>query len=167
MTVTRERVRAPGGLGHSAARPDGMPKVLGTFAFSSDLFADSMVWGHVLRSPHPYARIRSIFRRAGEAGSAPGVTPELAAPEERALALALAGFAPAVAETIERLAPHRLCGYLFELAQAFTAFYDACPVLRDDVGAETRASRLALCDVTARTLATGLGLLGIEAPERM
>jgi arginyl-tRNA synthetase len=116
---------------------------------------------------YAHARIRSIFRRAGEAGSAPGVTPELATAEERALALALAGFAPAVSETVERLAPHRLCGYLFELAQAFTAFYDACPVLRDDVGAETRASRLALCDVTARTLATGLGLLGIEAPERM
>ncbi len=116
---------------------------------------------------YAHARIRSIFRRAGESRSAPGVAPELAAPEERALALALAGFAPAVAETVERLAPHRLCGYLFELAQAFTAFYDACPVLRDDVGAETRASRLALCDVTARTLATGLGLLGIEAPDRM
>ena len=60
MTVTGERVRAPGGLGHSAARPDGVPKVSGTFAFSSDLFADGMVWGHVLRSPHPYARIRSV-----------------------------------------------------------------------------------------------------------
>ena len=60
MTVTGERVRARGGLGQSAARPDGGPKVSGTFAFSSDLFADGMVWGHVLRSPHPYARIRSV-----------------------------------------------------------------------------------------------------------
>ncbi len=95
------------------------------------------------------------------------MTPVLDAPEERALALALTGFAPAVAETLERLAPHRLCSYLFELAQAFTSFYDACPVLRDDVDAATRASRLALCGVTARTLATGLDLLGIEAPQRM
>jgi len=60
MTVTGERVRTPGGIGHSAARPDGVPKVAGTFAFSSDLFADGMVWGHVLRSPHPHARIRSV-----------------------------------------------------------------------------------------------------------
>ena len=70
-------------------------------------------------------------------------------------------------ETVDRLAPHRLCAYLFELAQAFTAFYDACPVLRSDVDAETRASRLALCGVTAHTLEVGLGLLGIEAPQRM
>jgi arginyl-tRNA synthetase len=116
---------------------------------------------------YAHARIRSIFRRAGDDEGCGGVTPTLADPEERALALALSGFAPAVAETVERLAPHRLCGYLFELAQAFTSFYDACPVLRDDVDAATRASRLALCEVTARTLATGLGLLGIEAPQRM
>ncbi|MDX6655196.1 MAG: arginyl-tRNA synthetase [Solirubrobacterales bacterium] len=114
---------------------------------------------------YAHARILSIFRRAGEYDAT--VTPTLGAPAERALALALAGFAPAVHETVERLAPHRLCGYLFELAQAFTAFYDACPVLRSDVDAETRASRLALCGVTARTLATGLDLLGIEAPQRM
>ena len=114
---------------------------------------------------YAHARILSIFRRAG--GYDAGVTPTLAAPEERALALALAGFAPAVHETVDRLAPHRLCSYLFELAQAFTSFYDACPVLRSDVDPETRASRLALCGVTASTLATGLGLLGIEAPQRM
>ena len=84
-----------------------------------------------------------------------------------ALALALLGFPVAIRESIERLAPHRLCNELFDLAQAFTAFYDACPVLRSDVPPELRASRLALCDVTARTLATGLDLLGIETPERM
>jgi arginyl-tRNA synthetase len=116
---------------------------------------------------YAHARICSIFRRAGDGATGGDVTPTLAVPEERALAFALSGFAAAVGETAERLAPHRLCGYLFELAQAFTAFYDACPVLRDDVDADTRASRLALCGVTARTLATGLDLLGIEAPQRM
>ncbi len=115
---------------------------------------------------YAHARIRSIFRRAGEQPDGT-VTPVLDTPEERALAFALAGFAAAVHETVERLAPHRLCGYLYELAQAFTSFYDACPVLRSDVDPATRASRLALCDVTARTLATGLDLLGIEAPQRM
>ena len=62
--------------------------------------------------------------------------------------------------------PHRLAGYLYDLATAFTSFFETCPVLKapDDA---TRASRLALCDLTARVLARGLGLLGIAAPERM
>ena len=49
-----------GRLGESAARPDGIPKVRGQFAFSSDLFAEGMLWGHILRSPHPAATIRSV-----------------------------------------------------------------------------------------------------------
>jgi arginyl-tRNA synthetase len=59
-----------------------------------------------------------------------------------------------------------LCAYLYELASDFTAFYEHCPVLRapDD---STRASRLALSDVTARVLAHGVQLLGIMAPEQM
>ncbi|MDQ1628521.1 MAG: hypothetical protein QOI54_2265 [Actinomycetota bacterium] len=60
MTVTGERLRTGRGLGTSAARPDGVPKVSGTFGFSSDLHADGMVWGHVLRSPHPSARILGV-----------------------------------------------------------------------------------------------------------
>jgi arginyl-tRNA synthetase len=71
-----------------------------------------------------------------------------------------------VHDTLEKFSPHRLCTYLFELAQAFTSFYEACPVLKEGYEA-TRASRLALCDLTARTLQQGLALLGIEAPERM
>ena len=69
-------------------------------------------------------------------------------------------------DTLDKFSPHRLCTYLFELAQAFTAFYEACPVLKEGYEA-TRASRLALCDITARTLNQGLALLGIESPERM
>ena len=82
------------------------------------------------------------------------------------LALHLLGFERAVRQTAELLEPHRLAGYLFELASEFTSFYDACPVLKAD-DPEVRRSRLLLCDLTARTLALGLGLLGIEAPERM
>ena len=90
----------------------------------------------------------------------------LAEPAERALALALTGFPPAVAEVSETLRPHRLCGYLYDLATAFTAFFEACPVLRaGDDG--LRDSRLALCALTAAVLAKGLDLLGIAAPERM
>ena len=59
-----------------------------------------------------------------------------------------------------------MCTYLFELAQDFTGFYDACPVMRAETD-ELRTSRLALCDLTARVLECGLGLLGIDAPDRM
>ena len=76
------------------------------------------------------------------------------------------GFAAAVEETAERSSPHRLCTYLYELASDFTDFYEHCPVLKAP-DASTRASRLALSDVTARVLAQGLHLLGIVAPEQM
>jgi arginyl-tRNA synthetase len=114
---------------------------------------------------YAHARIRSIFRRAEV--SPPGDDAiVITEPEERSLAVALTGFDAAIASTAETLQPHRLATYLFELAQTFTAFYEACPILRapDDA---TRASRLALADRTARTLALGLGLLGIDAPDQM
>jgi arginyl-tRNA synthetase len=69
-----------------------------------------------------------------------------------------------VAETLE---PHRLCGYLYDVASAFASFYEACPVLKDDVPAATRDARLRLCDVTGRILSDGLTTLGIPPLERM
>jgi arginyl-tRNA synthetase len=115
---------------------------------------------------YAHARICSIFRRAGiERDMVRAVTPTLDAPQERTLAIRLLGLDAAVREALERWAPHRLCGYLFDLAGDFTEFYEACPVLRSDE--PLRSSRLALCELTARTLEVGLGLLGIEAPERM
>jgi arginyl-tRNA synthetase len=118
---------------------------------------------------YAHARIRSIFRRAEEAGvpSPAADTPlVLAEPAERALALELLGFGAAVQESAESLRPHRLAGYLYDVATVFTAFFESCPVLRapDDA---TRASRLKLCALTADVLARGLDLLGIDAPERM
>lgn len=116
---------------------------------------------------YAHARIHSIFRRAEvDPADVSSITPQLDAPQEMQLALKLLAFDGAVAETLDRWAPHRLCTYLFELAQDFTSFYDACPVLRADTD-DQRLSRLALCGLTARVLATGLGLLGIDAPERM
>jgi len=116
---------------------------------------------------YAHARICSIFRRAGVERSAVNAGAiVLGEPQERTLALHLLQFDGAVTDTIERFSPHRLCTYLFDLAHAFTAFYDACPVVKA-ADEPTRRSRLALCDVTARVLATGLGLLGIGAPERM
>jgi arginyl-tRNA synthetase len=116
---------------------------------------------------YAHARIRSIFRRAGiDQGDVRATVPRIGEPQERALALAVLGFGTAVAESVERASPHRLCTYLYELASDFTAFYEHCPVLKA-ADAGTRASRLALSDVTARVLARGLHLLGIEAPEQM
>ena len=114
---------------------------------------------------YAHARIRSIFRRAGVAPPPPGTTPLLGAAPERALALQLLRFAEAVEATAETFSPSKLTTYLFDLATAFTAFYEACRVLVDDEA--VRASRLALSDLTARVLEQGLSLLGMEAPEQM
>ena len=115
---------------------------------------------------YAHARICSIFRRAGiDRATLRTITPQVIEPQERTLALAVLGYDSAVADTIEKYSPHRLCTYLYELATAFTGFYEHCPVLKSE-GA-VRDSRLALCDLTARVLAHGLGLLGIDAPEQM
>jgi arginyl-tRNA synthetase len=111
------------------------------------------------------ARIRSIFQRAGlDAALAAG--PILAGtPAERGLALQLLGFGRAVTDAAASAEPHKLAGYLFELASSFTTFYEQCPVLSAEPA--IRESRLALAALTLRVLETGLGLLGIPVPERM
>ncbi|RPF22583.1 arginine--tRNA ligase [Myceligenerans xiligouense] len=121
---------------------------------------------------YAHARVRSILRRAGEqteAATAVGGRLDTSLPlhpAERTLALTLDGFDAILHDVADTLEPHRLCGYLYDLASAFTKFYDACPVIKAD-DPSVRANRLALSDLTGRTLAAGLGLLGIEAPERM
>jgi arginyl-tRNA synthetase len=117
---------------------------------------------------YAHARIQSIFRKGAEAGVARVENAAIAVREaaERKLALELLDFGTAVLEAGETLRPHRLAGYLYDLATAFTGFFETCPVLKAPDEA-TRASRLALCALTARVLARGLGLLGIAAPERM
>jgi len=112
------------------------------------------------------ARIRSIFRKAGldPAGAAGPV--QITAETERALALTLLGFGRTVQQSAQSAEPHHLAGFLFDLASAFTAFYEACPVLQAG-DPEVRESRLALCALVLRVLVTGLGLLGIPVPERM
>jgi arginyl-tRNA synthetase len=114
---------------------------------------------------YAHARIQSIFRRAGipAPGSADQV--QLTEPAERALVLALLEFPSVVGEVEQNLLFHRLATYLFELATAFTTFYERCPVLKAE--GQVRESRLQLCALTARVLATGLGLLGIDAPDQL
>lgn len=111
------------------------------------------------------ARCRSIARNAAEQGVTAGPI-TLTHPAERALALLLLQMDGELRTSLDTFSPHKWCSHLFDLAQAFTTFYEACPVLRAD-GEATRASRLSLCILVERALTLGLALLGIETPERM
>ncbi|HYQ14593.1 MAG TPA: arginine--tRNA ligase [Polyangiaceae bacterium] len=113
------------------------------------------------------ARRRSLLRKlaAGEAVDSTAIV--IQHERERALALLLTGFGEAVESVAAVLEPHKLCSYLYELASAFASFWVECPVLKDDVAADVRASRIALTDLTGRVLEQGMSLLGIRAPERM
>jgi arginyl-tRNA synthetase len=114
-----------------------------------------------------YVRIRSIFRKGEVDPSAlSGATIRLEHEAERALALHILKLPRVVESVADSLEPHRLCTHLYELASSFHKFYEKCPVLTADDPAR-RDSRLALCDLVARTLKLGLGLLGIETVERM
>jgi arginyl-tRNA synthetase len=111
-------------------------------------------------------RARSIFRKAGLGPDQAHGAIQITHDAERALALTLLGFGAAVSQSGESAEPHVLAAFLFDLASAFTTFYEACPVLKapDDA---TRESRLALSALTLRILAAGLDLLGVPVPERM
>jgi arginyl-tRNA synthetase len=111
-----------------------------------------------------YVRVRSIFRKLGtELGAAENIS--LTEPAELALAKKLLQFGEVVPTVLHEFRPNLLANYLFETANAFHAFYEACPVLKAEGPA--RHSRLVLCDTTARVLRQGLELLGVEVPERM
>jgi arginyl-tRNA synthetase len=114
---------------------------------------------------YAHARIQSILDKLPDASG--NVDPSLALhPAERALALALDEFTETLTDVALTLEPHRLCGYLYALARAYTGLHENCPVLRAE-NAAVRGNRVALCRLTGRTLAQGLRLLGIEAPARM
>jgi arginyl-tRNA synthetase len=111
-----------------------------------------------------YVRIRSIFRRAGE--SAPKIDKlVLGDSAEIILAKRLCQFAEIVPQVLNDFRPNILANYLFEVANSFHTFYEACPVLKSEEPA--RSSRLVLCDLTGQVLYRGLDLLGIKVPEKM
>jgi arginyl-tRNA synthetase len=112
------------------------------------------------------ARIRSIFRKAGIDPDTMSAALHLDGDAERTLALTLLGFGTATGKAARGAEPHVLAAYLFDVASAFTTFYEHCPVLAAP-SPELRDSRLALSALTLRVLMTGLGLLGIPVPERM
>ena len=110
-------------------------------------------------------RIKSLLRRAKEAGHEPGEV-RIESDTERALVLAMDGFANALAQSHAKRQPHILCEHVYSLAQAFSALYAAHPIANES-DAGLRGSRLALCEAVLKQLEAGLGILGIEAPERM
>ena len=115
-----------------------------------------------------YVRIRAIFRKAAidpVAFRTQHSAFSLTEPAEFALVKKLAQFGEVLPTILDDHRPNLLCNYLFELANAYHSFYEACPVLK--AGEPARSSRLTLSDTTARVLAKGLELLGISVPERM
>ena len=116
---------------------------------------------------YAHARICSIFRRADiERQSVRNVMPLIEHTAERELAMRVLQFDSAFWDTLDKYSPHRLCTYLYDLASSFSSFYEQCSVLKADTD-DQRNSRLMLCDLTARVMQAGLGVLGIEAPEQM
>ena len=114
---------------------------------------------------YAHARANQILRRAEAEGLGWESVTVLDEPAEQALALLLSRFGEVVDAVATDLQPHKLCTYLFELATAMSVFYEQCPVLKAE--GEVRSSRLALCATVKKVLATGLDLLGIEAPNQM
>jgi len=115
---------------------------------------------------YAYARIRSIFRKGNIDTSAPiGGAVQLIEPAESALGRRLLRFADVVHQATQARHPHLITDHLYALARAFSAFYESCPVLSAE--GDTRASRLALVDLTSRQLHRGLTLLGMGTVERM
>ena len=116
---------------------------------------------------YAHARICSIFRKAAiSKDSFENTEMQITNINEASLSRVLIGFSESIDDAINNYAPHRLAVYLHKLAQEFASFYENCPVLVYD-SESIMNNRLALCSLTARTLSTGLNLLGIDSPERM
>ena len=110
-------------------------------------------------------RVRSIFRKLDDGVQLDGSNLQIEADAEIHLARILARFGETIPSLLDDFRPNLLANYLLELARAFHSFFEACPVLKSE-GA-TQNTRLVLCDLTSQVLVKGLGLLGIEVPERM
>ena len=116
---------------------------------------------------YAYTRIRSIFRKAGIDTTTFKAPVEITEPHEKKLALKLLQFEETVEQVAVEAYPHILCAYLYDLASAYMAFYEHCPILKEGVAENLRNSRLQLCKSTSETLAKGLDLLGIDVMEKM
>jgi len=116
---------------------------------------------------YAYARIHSIFRKAEIDVNTYHGSISLSHESEKQLAIKCLQFSEVLNQVSENAYPHLLCNYLYDLASQFMRFYEACPILKDGIDQETRDSRLQLCLVCAKTLKTGLNILGIDVMEKM
>ncbi len=116
---------------------------------------------------YAYARIQSIFRKAELQPEQLDGQFQIVTEQEKSLAIKLLQFEEAIEQVAREAYPHILCNYLYDLASLYMSFYEACPILKDGIDGDIRASRLRLCQLVARTLQTGLELLGIEVMDRM
>jgi len=114
---------------------------------------------------YAYSRIQSIFRKAEITKFNENI--QIIEPQEKALALKLLQLEDVIDAVISECTPNLLCNYLYELASLYMSFYEACPILKEGVTEEVKESRLALCDLIAKTLKQGLDVLGIDVMERM
>ncbi len=116
---------------------------------------------------YTYARIRSVLRKAAEQGITDfdytGVTPN---DKEIALIQTLADFPATVADAGKKFSPSVIANYVYELVKQYNQFYHDCPIMREE-NTGVRALRLALSEISARVIASGMSLLGIKVPERM
>lgn len=116
---------------------------------------------------YAYTRVQSLFRKADVAPTQLSQAINIEHAQEHALAVQLLQFEEQLAVVARDATPHVLCSYLYDLASHFMSFYEACPILKDDVDSNTRQSRLALSALVAKQLKLGLDLLGIETLDKM
>ncbi len=115
---------------------------------------------------YAHARICSIFRKAEESIDTYSAKVSISAPEERDLMLKIMDLEQAIVSVATDLRPHVLCNYLYELSVCFSSFYDKCSVMNCE-DSSVKASRHEICNMTRKTLAFGLNLLGIDVPREM
>ena len=184
IEMTREKARArlrEAGLGEDL-EPEAFEETAAKIAVSALKFADLSNWrgtsyifdldrfSSFEGKTGPYllyqaVRIKSLLRKAEAEGVEAGPI-AIAEPAERDLALTLDAFSQAVEDAYDRRGPNAVAEHAYRLAQSFSKFYAACPVLVAP-DAAIRASRLALAKATLRQLELALNLLGIDTPERM
>jgi len=114
---------------------------------------------------YAYSRIQSIFTKAQVTQLSNNI--QVIEPQEKALALKLLQLEDVIDAVISECTPNLLCNYLYELASLYMSFYEACPILKDGIADDVKASRLALCQLVAQTLKQGLDILGIDVMDRM
>lgn len=112
---------------------------------------------------YAYTRVKSVFRKVTDYDASAPI--QILESAEKQLAVALAQFEDTILAVGEGSYPHHLCQYLYQIATLFSRFYEACPILKSE--GSVRASRLQLAALTARTLQTGMNLLGIDVLDEM